>query len=580
MEKDRTVFLSESYETLNALDSELIELRKNPESNEILNSIHAHYQTFLESSKINRFLKLESLIHIAERLISHLLQVNHEVSNEMTTTILKLNMSIREVLFSIDDTGKEPAHLNESIIADVEEVIKKTEDEGFMDEMGNATDLLLAGTPPTGQNTHADLLNRFMDIVVELHHSKEIFTRFQSEFKSLKYLQESTRLNNLITELYDEVREARSQPLGTLIMNFDKLIKDTIEPLGKSVVLRVQGKEKEIDSELLENLKLTIIQLIKNSLEHGIETIEERKELGKAPDGQIHIDAYYKGEYFHTVISDDGRGMDPEKVRRKLIEKNVMLTEEASEVSDEEILHYLFRDGYAGLNETGGFVGGKPSGMDLAKIKIEESGGKIYLDKSVKGKGTHIHLQIPLINSIIPVVSANFGTERYAIPKVYLSEILHLTSESLLGFLEIDHGYTFFLKDGKRVPLLYMKQLLKYEDPITDKLPDNPPVELILLEDENILFAIVTDRVTDMEEAILRPLGSQLSDIFLFSGVTILNDGKPALIFNVNEIYRHYLGNPIVKRLMRREEIPPEPQREVEIIENDIDPPLLEEVLK
>jgi two-component system, chemotaxis family, sensor kinase CheA len=579
LEKDRVAFLSESYELLNSLDSELIELGKNPESNDLLHSVHAHYQTFLESSKIQRYSKLESIVHIAERLISHLLQTDHEVSNEMSTTILKLNMSIREILFIIDDTGKEPDHLNESIINDVEAVINKTEDEGFMDEMGNTTDLLLAGSLPSTQNSHAELLDRFMNIVVELHNSKSIFDQFQKEFRSLSFLQETNRLSNLVSDLYSEIKNARSQPIGTLMMNFDKIIKDTAEPLTKQIILRVNGKEKELDNILLESLKQSLMQLIKNSVEHGIETEEERKSKGKNSEGLIIIDCHIKGEFFHSIYSDDGAGLDPEKIRQKFIDKNVMLSEEASQIPDNEIIHYIFKDGFAGFNELGGFIGGKPSGMDIAKVRLESIGGKIFLERNKPGKGLEIHLQIPMINSIIQVVSANFGIERYAIPKIYLLEVIHIDTENLLKKLEIEHGYTFFPWKDKRIPILYMKQILKYEEPITDKLPENPIVNLLVLDNDGKHFAMVADSVSDIEEVILKPLGPQLNDIFLFSGVTILQDTKPALILNTTEIYNHYLGNPILKKLVNREEVPKEFRKLDEEIQNEIDAPLLDKVL-
>jgi two-component system chemotaxis sensor kinase CheA len=578
VEEELRIFLSESYETLNSLDRELIQLGKNPESEDILRTIHANFQTFLESSKFLHFSKLESLTHIGERLITQLIQSDSEVSGEMITTILKLNMAIREIIFHIDEKGSEPSEINNSIIRDVEEVIKKKESEGMIGDINDVTDIFMAGTPTPGVTSESDLTDRLMNTVVEMIHVRERLFNFRPYIKSYEYSQIIARMSGLVSDVYTQVRSSKTQPVGTLVLNLDKIIKDTAKQLGKSVILRIIGKEREVDAKLLEGLRIALVQILHNSVTHGIERTDQRIAHDKSPDGSITIECYQSGELFHSIVSDDGEGLDPDKIRKKLVEKSVLFTEEASKIPDDEVVHYIFKDGYAGLNEAGGFIGGRPSGLDIAKAKIETMGGRIFLKNSQKGRGVDIHLTLPQINAIVPVVCVNFGKERYAIPKIYLVEIVPLDSESLIKGIEVIQGNSVFIRRGKRYPLIYMKQVLRYEDPDMKELPENPLIHIIILENDGMQFAMVADGVTDMEEAVVRSLSSQLSGIFLFSGATILSDEKPSLILDIGEIQRHYINSKAIKKIVNFEEVEMvEPATE---IQNNIEPPFLEEFLK
>jgi len=578
VEEELRIFLSESYETLNSLDRELIQLGKNPESEDILRTIHANFQTFLESSKFLHFTKLESLTHIGERLITQLIQSDSEVSGEMITTILKLNMVIREIIFHIDEKGSEPSEINNSIIRDVEEVIKKKESEGMIGDINDVTDIFMAGTPTPGVTNESDLTDRLMNTVVEMIHVRGRLFNFRPFIKSYEYSQIIARMSGLVNDVYTQVRSSKTQPVGTLVLNLDKIIKDTAKQLGKSVILRIIGKEREVDAKLLEGLRIALVQILHNSVTHGVERTDQRIAQDKSPDGSITIECYQSGELFHSIISDDGEGLDPDKIRKKLVEKSVLFTEEASKIPDDEVVHYIFKDGYAGLNEAGGFIGGRPSGLDIAKAKIETMGGRIFLKNSQKGRGVDIHLTLPQINAIVPVVCVNFGKERYAIPKIYLVEIVPLDSESLIKGIEVIQGNSVFIRRGKRYPLIYMKQVLRYEDPDMKELPENPLIHIIILENDGMQFAMVADGVTDMEEAVVRSLSSQLSGIFLFSGATILSDEKPSLILDIGEIQRHYINSKAIKKIVNFEEL--DIVETATEIQNNIEPPFLEEFLK
>ncbi|MDX1960820.1 MAG: chemotaxis protein CheW [Leptospiraceae bacterium] len=537
-QEELDIFLSESYDTLNSLDTELIMLSKNPEATDVLENIHNNYHSFLESSKFMKFGKLESLTHVGERLIDQIRKSESTVSNEIITTILKLNTTLREIVFTIDETKKEPSHFNSSIVSDVEEVIIQAE----QDEQDDEADLLLTGAPGSTTNTtESEIMDKLMPVLVELFNTKETLLEFNSEFKNLSYYQTVTRLSSLIKDMYETVREARNQAIGSMVLNLDRVMKDLARERGKSATLKITGREKEIDSKLLETIRICLIQLVKNSIDHGIESPEERISLDKEPDGFISVECSYLGELFQLVYTDDGDGIDPAKIKMKFISKNILLTDEAEKIPDEEITDYIFKDGYFGMNEIGTFVGGRPSGFDIIKARVEMMGGRVYLQNSIRQKGVEIHITLPLINAIVPVLSVGFSNERYAIAKVHLLEIIRIDSESLVKRIDTLVGFPVFVHKEKKYPLLYMKQILKIED--SEPTSSNPVVNLLILENTGMKFALVADSVEDEEQVIVRSLSPQISGIYLFSGMTLLQDGSPSLILDVGEIKRRHLGN-------------------------------------
>jgi two-component system, chemotaxis family, sensor kinase CheA len=547
-QEEINIFLSESYDTLNSLDKELIMLSKNPEATDVIETIHENYHVLLESSRFLKFAKLESLTHIGERLINQIKKSETSVTNEVITTILKLNTALREIVFAIDETGKEPTHVSPTLISDVEDVINQAEKE---EEEDNSSDLLLTGAP-SSSTTESELMDKLMPTLVELFNSKETLLEFNSEFKNMAYYQTVTRLSSLVRDMYETVKEARSQAVGSLVLNLDRVMKDLAREKGKSATLKITGREKEIDTKLLETLRICLIQLVKNSIEHGIESPDERIGKDKEPDGFISIECTYLGELFHLIYTDDGDGINPSQIKLKFISKKLLLTEEAEKIPDEDMLDYIFKDGYFGVNEIGTFVGGRPSGFDIIKARIEMIGGRVYLQNSIKGKGLEIHITLPLVNAIIPVLSVGFGHERYAIAKVHLLEIMRMDTNTLIQKIDNLVGFKVFIHKDKKYPILYMKQILKIEESLNPV--ENPIVNLIILENAGMKFALVADSVSDEEQVIIRNLSPQISGIYLFSGVTIFQDGTPSLILDIGEIKRRHLGNRELQIALSEEE--------------------------
>lgn len=547
MEKDQLkLFLDESYETLNSLDKQLIQLGKNPDQREYLDTIHANFKTFLDSAKLFGFNKLGSMTHIGERLVDHLRSSEYDLTNEVITIILKLNFSIRDIIFAIDETGKEPQLINSSMVSDIEELITKQEsgeefivatsdDEDEDSKRISSTDIPIALTPIFTENETMDsLMNTIIPLLQTQIQIKELASA--DKFSTLDTL--SRKLELLVKDIYSKVHGAKTKTLGTLLHNFDKVVSDIAQMQDKQVSFIIEGGEKELDTRMLDILRNCLIHIIKNSVEHGIEMPEIRTEVGKSAMGEIHLKAFHHGELFYIKIKDDGAGIEPARVRRKLIEKNLLLTEEAERLTDQEAIDFIFQQGFSGSKSS--------AGLDVVRANIEQIAGKFYIFKNIPGKGVEFHITLPLIDEIVPSVIVSVGIEKYIITRANLYEIMQMESDTFINTLEVINGFPTYKHRGDLIPILFLSQILKYEDnkEVADRQKDSgKKISILILEVNQFKYALVADQVEDMNEVVVRPLNYEIKNIYLFSGLTILKDESPALILDVGEIMRVHLKN-------------------------------------
>jgi len=547
LEKDQLkLFLDESYETLNSLDKQLILLGKNIDQREYLDTIHANFKTFLDSAKLFGFHKLGSMTHIGERLIDHLRSSEYELSNEIITIILKLNFSIRDIIFAIDETGKEPQLINSSMVSDIEELITKqesgeefivasSEDEDDRSTRVSSTDIPIAMTPIFTEN---EIMDSLMNSIISLLQTQIQIKEIANQDKTSPLDSHSRKLELLTRDLYTQVHKAKTKTLGTLLHNFDKVVSDIAQMQDKQVSFVIEGGEKELDTRMLDILRNCLIHIIKNSVEHGIEMPEIRTELGKSPMGEIQLKAFHHGELFYIKIKDDGAGIEPTRVKRKLIEKNLLLTEEAERLTDQEAIDFIFQEGFSSSKSS--------AGLDIVRANIEQIAGKFYIYKNTPNKGVEFHITLPLIDEIVPSVVVSVGTEKYIITRANLYEIMQLESDTFINTLEVINGFPTYKHRGDLIPIIYLSQIIKYEDnkEVADRQKDSgKKISILIIEVNQFKYGLVADQVEDMNEVVVRPLNFEIKSIYLFSGLAILKDESPALILDVGEIMRVHLKN-------------------------------------
>ena len=348
----------------------------------------------------------------------------------------------------------------------------------------------------------------------------------------------SGRLNLVTSELQEGVMKTRMQPIRTIWNKFPRVVRDTAFTLGKQVQLEMEGEETELDKTLIEAIANPLTHLVRNCLDHGIETSEVRAAKGKPAIGRLLLRAYHESGQVNIEISDDGGGIDPDRIRNKAVQKGILSAVDAAKMSDREALNLIFLPSFSTAEKITN-ISGRGVGMDVVQTNIEKISGTIDVHSQVD-KSTTFKLKIPLTLAIIPTLIITTGGDRYAIPQVNLLELMRLEGEQIKS-IEMFHGTPVYRLRGRLLPLIYLNRELQLDD---GKLANGKKSQFDLDEALNIVvvqatdkpFGLVVDAINDTQEIVVKPLGKQLKSLACFAGATIMGDGKVALILDVHGI--------------------------------------------
>jgi two-component system, chemotaxis family, sensor kinase CheA len=348
----------------------------------------------------------------------------------------------------------------------------------------------------------------------------------------------SGRLNLVTSELQEGVMKTRMQPIRTIWSKFPRVVRDIAFSLGKQVQLGMEGEETELDKTLIEAIANPLTHLVRNSLDHGIETAEVRVQNGKPAIGKLLLRAYHEGGQVNIEISDDGGGIDPERIKNKAVQKGIISANQAAQMSDRESLNLIFLPSFSTAEKVTN-ISGRGVGMDVVRTNIEKIGGTIDVH-SVVGQGAIFKLKIPLTLAIIPTLIITTGGDRYAIPQVNLLELLRLEGKQLKN-IEMFHGTPVYRLRGRLLPLVYLNQELKLDSTDAGKsrqseIEIDEAINIVVVQANDKPFGLVVDTINDTQEIVVKPLGKQLKSLVCFAGATIMGDGKVALILDVHGI--------------------------------------------
>ncbi len=371
------------------------------------------------------------------------------------------------------------------------------------------------------------LLDKLMNLVGELVLARNQILQFGAQRKDAAFLGTSQRLNLITTELQEGVMRTRMQPIAGVWNKLPRVVRDLSLTCGKQVELVLEGKETELDRTVIEAIKDPMTHIVRNSIDHGIETPERREAAGKLPTGKLHLRAYHEGGQVNIEISDDGGGIDPEKVRRKAIERGLITADRAAHMGERELLRLIFMPGFSTAEKVTN-VSGRGVGMDVVRNNIEKTGGTVEVHSRV-GQGTSLKIKIPLTLAIIPALIVGTRGERFAIPQVSLLELVRLESEQARTSVESIHGAPVYRLRGKLLPLVYLHDVLGLSGPP----PSDGAINIVVVRADDRQFGLVVDAVSDTEEIVVKPLGKELKSLTTFAGATIMGDGKVALILDV-----------------------------------------------
>jgi two-component system chemotaxis sensor kinase CheA len=321
--------------------------------------------------------------------------------------------------------------------------------------------------------------------------------------------------------------KTRMQPVGNVWNKFPRVVRDLAKACGKQVRLEMEGRDTDLDKSILEAIKDPLTHLVRNSIDHGIEMPEARLAAGKPAEGVVLMRAYHEGGLVNIEISDDGAGIDVERVRAKAIEKSLVTPERAAQMPDREVANLIFMPGFSTAEKVTN-VSGRGVGMDVVKTNIEKIGGTIDL-LNRPGSGSTVKIKIPLTLAIIPalVVENRFGC--YAIPQVSLVELVRVDTDRMKTAIEMIHGAPTYRLRGNLLPLVFLDDELG----LTVEETEERAMNIVVLRSDAREFGVVVDTIRDTEEIVVKPLDKQLKDIAVFAGATIMGDGRIALILDV-----------------------------------------------
>jgi two-component system chemotaxis sensor kinase CheA len=379
-----------------------------------------------------------------------------------------------------------------------------------------------------------DLLDELMLLVGELVLTRNQIVQNVARQTDTDLIRASQRLNLIASELQEGVMKTRMQPIDHIWSKLPRVVRDLGMQLKKSIRLEMEGRETELDKTLLEAVKDPLTHLVRNSVDHGIETPDARRTAGKPAEGVLTLRARHESGQVVVEVGDDGAGIDPVKLGKKAVERGLITVAQLDRMSPADILQMIFLPGFSTAAAVTN-VSGRGVGMDVVKTNIEAIGGTIEVE-SEAGRGTVCRLRIPLTLAIVPALTIECAGDRYAIPQISLQELVSLDAEKAANAVEEVGGAQVYRLRGELLPLVRLTDVLG----LTSERHDGHVV-IAVLRSEGRRFGLVVDRVINTEEIVVKAVGGQMKAIGLYSGATVLGDGTVALILDVQALARRAL---------------------------------------
>jgi two-component system chemotaxis sensor kinase CheA len=566
-------FLVESHENLDQLDRDFVELEKLPGDREILARIFRTIHTIKGTSGFFDFTKLQALAHAGENLLAMLRDGALEVTPSRTTALLTMVDAVRVLLASIEATGGEGDGDYAPLAAQLEGLMKPEppaerltdilvrDGKTTPEEVERAVEAQQAGDPrrvgeilveqgairpkdvvealqaqQDGKSAGVSegtlrvdvgLLDRLMNQVGELVLARNQILRLGSGLDDPGFRAAVQRLNLVTTELQEGVMKTRMQPIGNVWSKFPRVVRDLAMQCGKRVRLELEGRDTELDKTILEAIKDPLTHLVRNSVDHGIETPDARAQAGKNPEGLLRLSAYHEGGQVILEVLDDGAGIRAERIKAKALEKGLVAADRLARMGDPEALQLIFLPGFSTAEKVTN-VSGRGVGMDVVRTNIERIGGTMDLS-SEPGVGTRLKIKIPLTLAIIPALLVSGDGDRFAIPQVNLLELVRLDADEAAKAIENVYGAPVYRLRGRLLPLVDLRGELR----LPPRADAAAAVNIVVLQGDGQAFGLVVDAVHDTEEIVVKPLGSHLKRLGVYAGATILGDGRVSLILDV-----------------------------------------------
>ena len=568
-------FLSETGESLDVIDLELVRFEQEPENAEMLNAIFRLVHTIKGTCGFLGLQRLAKLAHAGETLMGQY-RDGAPVTEEGVTLILASIDRIKQILSGIERSGTEPAGSDADLIDALDRIahagrrsvaLERRPANGDGDRLLQAGEVSLdeldrawraapgpetaAAPEPDGTRNgdghfmDAQARNQTVRVSVDtLEHlmttvSELVLTRNQllelvrrtgeSEFKT-----PLQRLSHVTAELQEGIMRARMQPIANAWQKLPRLVRELSLELDKKIELDMMGSDTELDRQVLEQIKDPLTHMIRNSADHGLESRAERARAGKPETGRIKLSAFQQGGYIVIEVADDGCGLNAQKIRSKALENGLATQAELDRLSDADTYKFIFRAGFSTASAVTG-VSGRGVGMDVVRTNIEVIGGTVEL-KSTSALGATFVIKIPLTLAIMAALIVEAAGQRFAIPQFSVVELIRAGRSSEHHVELINETAVVRLRD-KLLPLLDLCQLLKLKGAnSTLERVTSDTLTVVIMQIGHRRFGVLVDSVFHTEEIVVKPMSSLLRDVSMFSGNTILGDGSVIMIIDPNAL--------------------------------------------
>jgi two-component system chemotaxis sensor kinase CheA len=573
-------FLTETNESLDLVDVELVRFEQEPNNAKILDNIFRLVHTIKGTCGFLGLPRLQKLAHAAETLMGKFRE-GVPVSGDAVTLVLSAIDRIKDILAALDKHQREPEGSDADLIQALEKMAQRggaaakpaartvgtlvsqvlerslAPGEVTLDEL----ERVFRETPGPAQarpaaerpakpaaaaeseeaersearaasqsiRVNLDTLEHLMTMVSELVLTRNQLLDIMRRHVDSDFKVPLQRLSNVTAELQDGVMKTRMQPIGNAWQKLPRVVRDLAAELGKDIELEMHGADTELDRQVLERIKDPLTHMVRNSADHGLESRAERIAAGKPEKGTIRLSAYHQGGHIVISVADDGRGLDTQRIRTKALASGLVTEAELEKLSETQIHKFIFTPGFSTAAKVTS-VSGRGVGMDVVRNNIDQIGGSIEVN-SVRGEGLSFTIKIPLTLAIVSALIVESGGDRFAIPQLSVVELVRVHAKSEHRIERIKDAAVLRLRN-KLLPLVRLSTLLKLDD--GKALPERGFIVVTQVGAQT--FGIVVDGVFHTEEIVVKPMSGMLRHIGMFSGNTILGDGSVIMIVDPNGV--------------------------------------------
>ncbi len=533
-------FLNETKENLAAVDSGLIELETTPDDAAILANVFRLVHTIKGTSGFLSLSRLGRIAHAAENVLGKVRDGKLAATPITITAVLKSIDRIKAVLAELEATGQEP----DADDGDVIKILERIADGQSVFDSPSATSATIAPVTETEQlfqrvrgqtiRVSVDTLDGLMNLVSELVLTRNQLVQLVRSTPGNVFEAPIQRLSACTSQLQEELMRTRMQPIGQAWSQLPRVVRDLAFDLGKKISLELHGEQTGLDRQVLELIKDPLTHMVRNAVDHGIEKPAERVTRGKSETGHIRLEASQEGGFIIIRMKDDGRGIQSERLAQKALDAGIVTEADLARMSEAQIQRLIFRAGLSTADNTT-TVSGRGVGMDVVKVNIERIGGAVDI-KSVAGVGTEFIIKIPLTLAIVSALIIGTGGERFALPQAVATELVRTGIDTGLKIETVHDAKVLRLRD-ELLPLVDLNAAL------TGVIATAHPEEIFIVVTRvnGLTFGLIVDEVFDTEEIVVKPLAPVFRSIPLYSGATILGDGRVIMILDADGIARSEL---------------------------------------